>query len=76
MVRTPVNTHAASSQPGELIIRAMSAETMKIPEPIIAPITIMVASYSPMPRTKVLVSLGVVAFIGSVERSIVAYSGS
>jgi len=42
---------------GELIKRAMSAETMKIPDPIIAPMTIMVASYSPMPRTKVWVSV-------------------
>jgi hypothetical protein len=30
----------------------MSADTMKMPEPIIEPITIAVAEKSPMPRTK------------------------
>ena len=44
MVRTPVRIQAASSHPGLLSSLAMSAETMKIPEPIIAPMTIMVAS--------------------------------
>jgi hypothetical protein len=30
----------------------MSAETMKMPDPIIEPITIAVAENSPIPRTK------------------------
>ena len=43
-VRTPVTTQASSSQPGLPTSRAMSAETMKMPEPIIEPTTTMVAS--------------------------------
>src|SRR3954454_24997859 len=39
-----VATHTAISPPGEFIVRAMSAETMKMPEPIIDPTTSMVAS--------------------------------
>ena len=44
MVSTPVTTHATSSQPGLPSWRAMSADTMKMPEPIIDPTTTMVAS--------------------------------
>ena len=43
-VMTPVSSQAMSSQPGEPTDRPMSAETMKIPDPIIAPATSMVAS--------------------------------
>src|SRR6185503_18839812 len=46
----PVTSHAASSQPGLPMLRAMSAETMKIPEPIIDPTTTIVESYRPRPR--------------------------
>ena len=51
MVSTPVNTQAISIQPGLLMRRDMSAETMKMPEPIMTPITTMVESKSPSPRT-------------------------
>ena len=51
MVRMPVMTHAINIQPALLIRRDMSAATIKIPEPIIEPTTIIVASSSPRPRT-------------------------
>src|SRR6185436_1295690 len=46
IVTTPDTIHAISSQNGELTVRAMSAATMKMPEPIIEPATSMVASVS------------------------------
>src|SRR6267142_3278193 len=46
MVTTPETIHAMSSQNGELTDREISAETMKIPEPIIEPATSIVASVS------------------------------
>jgi hypothetical protein len=46
MVTTPATTHAMRSQNGEPTVRLMSAETMKIPEPIMEPATSMVASVS------------------------------
>src|SRR5271168_3421584 len=50
-VITPARAQAASSQPGLPTYRADSADVMKIPEPIIDPITIMVASIVPSSRT-------------------------
>ncbi len=52
MVRTPVTPQATSIQPGLPISLDISAETMKMPEPIMAPITTMVASNRFRPRTK------------------------
>ena len=46
MVTTPETTHAIRSQKGELAVRAISADTMKIPEPIMEPATSIVASVS------------------------------
>src|SRR5216110_1418317 len=46
IVITPVAIHAMSSQKGELTVREISAETMKMPEPIIEPATSIVASVS------------------------------
>ena len=46
----PVIIHEASSQPGLPTLRAISAETMKMPEPIIDPATSMVESNSPRVR--------------------------
>ncbi len=43
---------AASNPPVDPALRAMSAETMKMPEPIIEPTTIVVESNKPRPRTK------------------------
>jgi hypothetical protein len=50
MVSTPAIAQAAISQPGEPTRRADSAEVMKMPEPIIDPTTIMLASSKPRPR--------------------------
>ena len=52
MVSTPVITHAMSIQPGLLIMRDMSAETIKIPDPIMTPMVIMTESKRLRPRTK------------------------
>src|SRR5919202_1639057 len=43
-VMTPVSSHAMRSHIGEPTLRAMLADTMKIPEPIIDPATSIVAS--------------------------------
>src|SRR4029078_4295257 len=43
-VITPAASHASMSQSGELTVREMSAETMKIPDPIMDPATSIVAS--------------------------------
>src|SRR5580658_2124811 len=53
MVSTPVKNHATSNQPALPIWRDMSAETMKIPEPIITPTTTITESKRPRPRAKV-----------------------
>ena len=71
MVMTPAMTQARTSQPGVPISRVDSAEVMKMPEPIIEPITIMVASSGPSPRTSF--SLGV--FIGSQASSLTRQTG-
>src|SRR5438132_11874868 len=47
----PVMIQAISRPPAEPVWRAMSAETMKMPEPIIEPTTIMVESNRLRPRT-------------------------
>src|ERR1700751_3180394 len=51
MVKKPVSSHAASSSAGESTSRAISADTMKMPEPIIEPITMVVALMGPIPLT-------------------------
>ncbi len=40
------------NRPGDCVWRAMSAETMKMPEPIMEPITSVVASSRPRPFTR------------------------
>ena len=47
MVSTAVSTHAPTRSAGESVPRAMSASTMKIPEPIIDPITSAVEEKRP-----------------------------
>src|ERR1035438_1620513 len=54
MVSMAVTTHAPRKSAGELVPRAMSASTMKMPEPIMEPITIAVA----LNRPRVCTSLG------------------
>src|SRR5213078_3078664 len=51
IVIKPATAQAPTNQPGAPVSRADSAEVMKIPEPIIEPTTIMVASSGPRPRT-------------------------
>src|SRR5438132_7573521 len=52
IVSTPVTSHAHSNHPGAPTCRLMSADTIKMPEPIIEPATIIVESSKPRPRTK------------------------
>src|SRR5215472_12211609 len=52
MVSRPVRIHVISNPPGDPVSREISAATMKIPEPIIEPTTIIVPSNKPMARTK------------------------
>src|ERR1700736_1355287 len=52
MVRSPATAQASNNQPGAPVRRADSAEVMKMPEPIIEPITIMVASSKPSLRSR------------------------
>src|SRR5262245_45941581 len=47
MVMTPASPQTASSQPEPPVSRAISAETMKMPEPIMIPATIIVLANSP-----------------------------
>src|SRR5579863_8396419 len=67
-VNTPVTSQATSSQPGLPTRRLMSADTMKMPEPIIAPTTTIVASKRPSPRRNSVGSSGptAVPFAGSI----------
>src|SRR5215471_8187385 len=53
-VMSPATAHAASNQPAVPTSRADSAEVMKMPEPIIEPTTIIVASIVPSSRTSEL----------------------
>jgi hypothetical protein len=50
IVSTPASAHAASNHPGEPTSRDDSADVMKIPDPIMDPTTIMVASSKLRPR--------------------------
>ena len=52
IVSKPAIAHARSSQPGAPLSRDDSADVIKIPEPIIDPITIIVASIGPSARTR------------------------
>ena len=51
IVITAVTSQAAISSAGEPTPRDMSAETMKMPEPIMEPMTIAVAEKRPSPLT-------------------------
>src|SRR5678815_3784953 len=51
MVMNPVTSHAAINSAGESTSRAMSAETTNMPDPIIEPMTMVVALVSPSPLT-------------------------
>src|SRR2546421_6761703 len=52
MVSKPVRIQVSRRPAGEPVCREISAATMKMPEPIIEPTTIIVPSNNPMARTK------------------------
>jgi hypothetical protein len=52
IVIAAVTSHAAISSAGDPSVRDISADTIKIPDPIIDPITIAVAENNPIPCTK------------------------
>ena len=52
----PVNNHKTINHPADPTMRDMSALTIKIPEPIIEPATIAVASNNPKDLLKSVVS--------------------
>ncbi len=51
MVMKPAMAHAPISRAGDPTSRPISAETMKMPDPIIEPITSIVALVRPNPLT-------------------------
>ena len=59
MVMNPVTSQAAMSSAGESTSRPISAETMKMPEPIIEPMTRVVALVRPRPLTHSLPSAAI-----------------
>src|SRR5689334_12643682 len=72
MVSTPASAHATSNQPGEPTSRDDSADVMKMPEPIIDPTTIIVASSSVRPRTRRAAELTMVVASAMDRADIVA----
>src|SRR5947208_1735715 len=58
IVSKPAKAHASSNQPGAPLNRDDSADVIKMPEPIIDPMTIIIASIGPSARTRLVVSLG------------------
>src|SRR5215211_7797747 len=67
IVSTPASAQAISNQPGEPTSRDDSADTMKIPEPIIEPTTIIVASSRLRPRMSLAAALGVASGMDRVD---------
>src|SRR5690349_9412160 len=68
IVSTPASAQATSSQPGEPTNRDDSAEVMKMPEPIIEPTTIIVASSRLRPRTSRAAVVVMVAVASAMDR--------
>jgi hypothetical protein len=60
MVMKPVTHQARISRPGEFASRAISADTMKMPEPIMEPMTSVVALVKPRPFTSSELAAGAV----------------
>src|SRR5687767_989636 len=60
----PASAQAPNNQPGAPINRDDSAEVIKIPDPIIEPITIIVPSSRPRPRTSLFDSVFFSAIVG------------
>jgi hypothetical protein len=68
-VRMPVVIQAVISPPGLPVIREISADTMKMPEPTIAPAAAIVQSKSPRLRANLMFSRPPVTCNGSPDRS-------
>jgi hypothetical protein len=73
---SPAKAHATSSHPGEPTSRADSADVMKMPDPIIEPITIIDASSVPRLRIRPeptgfgsVIRSSKVAFCGVISKS-------
>src|SRR6476469_4027473 len=66
-VRTPATTQLSMSQPLLPTSRAISPATIKIPEPIIDPATIMVESNNPSDR---------LSFCGAAESEVLPETGA
>ena len=62
-VINPVATHTASSSAGLRTCPAISADTIKMPEPIIEPITIIVESTNPSPFSSPVLSRATPVFV-------------
>src|SRR6202171_1657264 len=70
MVIKPVINQTTISNPGLFTCRAMSADTMKMPDPIIEPATIMVASSGPRLLTNPWPAVGDETFARSLPSDI------
>src|SRR6266481_4590548 len=70
MVSRPVRIQVSSSPPAEPVCRDISAATMKMPDPIIEPTTIIVPSNNPIARTKPGSDLALVSARGCVVSAI------
>src|SRR6266568_6914077 len=70
MVRTPVTTHAPKTSAGELAVRAISASTRKMPDPIMEPATIAVELKRPSVCTSFGVSLAVAESLTGVSSGV------
>src|SRR5437899_12637962 len=70
MVSSPVRIQVNSSPPAEPVCREISAATMKMPDPIIEPTTIIVPSNKPMARTKPCSDFALVSARGCVVSAI------
>src|SRR5258708_39471906 len=67
MVSSAVTTQVMIIRPGDWTWREISAETMKIPEPIMDPITSVVESSRPSPFTRVVGVAVLVVCIGQLH---------
>src|SRR6266542_677026 len=68
IVTIPATTQASSSHSGEPTVRPMSAETMKMPEPIIDPATSIVASVRVIALTNPRLESFVVVWVSGVTQ--------
>src|SRR5262244_2554177 len=75
MVMKPVTAHAPNSKAGEFTSRAIAAETIKMPEPIIDPMTSVVALVKPRAATSSEVGCCVATVLSLVSAEVDIYLG-